>query len=207
MLGRILVVSFVLCLSACAGLQARMAALAPHHRAAASAPALKPAEGLWAMLDPGCAKPQAADLHAWPHCASPFWISGDKALVILTGPAGKTATQDASYIADFNFTPGEPLIAKVGAPKDGYVFLALTDLARDDQGRLTGAVGAAVACSRPADGGGVVIKPNSNGCDQASPEVVRRAAAASLKDRAALATVAWIAAGAPSTAALRTADN
>ena len=41
------------------------------------------------MLDPGCAKPNAADIHAWPHCASPFWISGDKATVLLAAVSGK----------------------------------------------------------------------------------------------------------------------
>jgi hypothetical protein len=157
------------------------------------------------MLDPGCAKPRGADIRTWPHCASPFWISGDKALVITANAAGKTSTRDASYAADFRFTPGTPLIAQVGTQKDGYVFLALTDLARDDQGRLVGAVGAAVACPKPTDTG-VAVKPNSNGCDQASPEVVRKAAAATLQDHTALAKVAWIASGAPSVAMLKTAD-
>jgi hypothetical protein len=92
----------------------------------------KPAEGLWAILDPGCAKPSAADIHAWPHCASPFWISGDKATVLLAANSGKRTIHDVSYAADVSLTAGEPLIAQVGTQKDGYLFLALTNLAEDD---------------------------------------------------------------------------
>jgi hypothetical protein len=201
--SRILVVCLLLGLGACAEADARLAARHAPPATPAPVAAPKPAEGLWAMLDPGCAKPQSADVHAWPHCASPFWISGDKALVILA--AGHSATLDASYAADFRFTAGTPLIAQVGTEKDGYVFLALTDLTSDDRGRLVSAVGAAVACPKPT-GGGVAVKPNANGCDQASPDVVRRAAAASLQDHTALAKVAWIASGAPSIAMLKTTD-
>jgi len=74
--------------------------------------------------------------------------------------------------------------------------LALTNLAEDDQGRLVGAVGAAVACPRPT-GPSLAIKPSLNGCDLQSLATVRKAATATLLDRSALAEVAWIAPGAP----------
>ena len=205
MLRRILVVASLVALGACAGLSARLAALGHRHHppetAVAVAPppppiAPKPAEGLWAMLDPGCAKPSAADIHAWPHCASPFWISGDKATVLLAANSGKRAVHDVSYAADVSLTAGEPLIAQVGTQKDGYLFLALTDLAEDDSGRLVGAVGAAVSCPKPKDGG-IVLKPSLNGCDLESVETVRAAAELALRDRATLTEVAWIAPGSP----------
>ena len=149
------------------------------------------------MLDPGCIKPRAADIHVWPHCASPFWISGDKATVLLAANSTRRTIHDVSYAANVSLTAGEPLIAQVGTPKDGYLFLALTDLAEDDRGRLVGAVGAAVACPKPKDGG-LVIKPNLNGCDLDSVETVRAAAEVALRDRSTLTEVAWIAPGSPS---------
>jgi hypothetical protein len=151
------------------------------------------------MLDPGCVKPNAADIRAWPHCASPFWISGHKATVILAANSTRRTVHDVSYYADISMTAGEPLIAQVGTPKDGYLFLALTNLAEDDHGRLVGAVGAAVSCPKPKDGG-LVIKPNLNGCDLDSVETVRAAAEVALRDRATLTEVAWIAPGSPSPA-------
>lgn len=196
MLRRILVVALMMGLSACAR-------FATHHAPTpvAVAPALpavapKPAEGLWAILDPGCAKPSAADIHAWPHCASPFWISGDKATVLLAANSGKRTIHDVSYAADVSLTAGEPLIAQVGTQKDGYLFLALTNLAEDDRGRLVGAIGAAVACPKPKDGG-IVLKPALNGCDLESVETVRAAAELALRDRSSLTEVAWIAPGSP----------
>ena len=205
MLRRILVVASMAALSACAGLSAQLAALGHrHHQPTAVVVVVpppppvapKPAEGLWAMLDPGCTKPSAADIHAWPHCASPFWISGDKATVLLAANSGKRAVHDVSYAADVSLTAGEPLIAQVGTQKDGYLFLALTDLAEDDRGRLVGAVGAAVSCPKPKDGG-IVLKPSLNGCDLESVETVRAAAEVALRDRATLTEVAWIAPGSP----------
>jgi hypothetical protein len=155
-----------------------------------------PAEGLWAALDPGCAKPTAANIHLWPHCASPFWISHGKATVLMSGDADKRAVRDVSYAADYSITAGDPLIAQVGTPKDGYVWLALTDLDRDGQGRLVGATGAAVPCA-PPPGGDIVLKPRMNGCGGVGLDDLRKAAAASLQDRAALTKITWIAPGAP----------
>jgi hypothetical protein len=195
LLRRILVVALLVELAACAGQRHR----APPPPVAVAPPppvAPKPAEGLWAMLDPGCIKPSAADIHVWPHCASPFWISGDKATVLLAANAGKHTVHDVSYAADVSLTAGEPLIAQVGTPKDGYLFLALTDLAEDERGRLVGAVGAAVACPKPKDGG-LVLKPSLNGCDLESVENVRAAAQLVLRDRSTLTEVAWIAPGSP----------
>ena len=196
MLRRILVVALMIGLSACSR-------FGPHHGPAMVVivpppfpVAPKPAEGLWAMLDPGCAKPSAADIHVWPHCASPFWISGDKATVLLAANSGRRTVHDVSYAADVSLTPGEPLIAQVGTQKDGYLFLALTNLAEDDRGRLVGAIGAAVACPKPKDGG-IMLKPALNGCDLETVETVRAAAELALRDRASLTEVAWIAAGSP----------
>ena len=202
---RILAITLLFALTACAGPFARLSA--NHHRPAPTpailppAPPPSPAEGLWAALDPGCAKPTAANIHMWPHCASPFWISHGKATVLVTGAAGKRTVRDVSYAADYSFTPGDPLIAQVGTPKDGYVWLALTDLDRDDQGRLVGASGAAVPCAppegAPPGGSELVAKPRMNGCDGVGVEALRRAAVATLQDHAALTKITWIAPGAP----------
>jgi hypothetical protein len=194
---RILVVALLTLLCACVGSRS---ARTPHGAAAAPGPAAamapKPAEGLWAILDPGCAKPSIADFRAWPHCASPFWINGHTALVIEAAGVRRGTVDGKSYLADYSFAPGDPLIAQVGTEKDGYLFLALTDLTRDASGRLVGAAGAAVACPKPI-GGALALKPSDNGCDAARLDVVRQAAEATLQDRADLTKVAWIAPGAP----------
>jgi hypothetical protein len=194
--GRILVVVLLTMLCACAGSHAVKVALAPPPAVPAPAAPPKPAEGLWAILDPGCAKPSGADFRVWPHCASPFWINGHKAMVIEAAGVRRGALDGKSYIADYSFTPGDPLIVQVGAEKDGYLFLALTDLTRDASGQLVGAVGAAVACPKDT-GGGLALKPSDNGCDAARLDEVRQAGEAALHDRAALTKVAWIAPGAP----------
>jgi hypothetical protein len=196
LLRRILAVALVVVLGACARFGSHNASTLVVVIPPPPPVAPRPAEGLWAMLDPGCAKPSAADIHAWPHCASPFWISGDKATVLLAANSGKRAIHDVSYAADVSLTAGKPLIAQVGTEKDGYLFLALTDLAEDDRGRLVGAIGAAVACPKPKDGG-IVLKPALNGCDLESVETVRAAAELALRDRSALTEVAWIAPGSP----------
>ncbi len=175
---------------------------APSDRAhAAAAPAVlaapKPAEGLWAILDPGCPKPNAVDFKAWPRCASPFWISRDTAVVVRSLPGARRGpTPDQSYRADYRLAAGDPLIAQVGTEKDGYLFLALTELSRDQQGRLVAASGAAFVCAKAA-GGPIALRPNVNGCDTESPDGVRRAAQETLGDHVALSRVAWIASGAP----------
>jgi hypothetical protein len=195
LLRRILVVATVVALSACTTLGVKPPA-ALH--ATVAAPPPSPAEGLWAILDPGCDRPHAANIRAWPACASPFWIHGGKA-VVLTASLTHTRTRhphDTPYAADYSVTPGEPLIVQVGTQKDGYVYLALTDLSKDDQGRLVGAVGAAVACPRPG-GGALTITPSLNGCDLQSLEALRKAALVALRDRSALAQAAWIGPGAP----------
>jgi hypothetical protein len=197
---RILVIGLLLGLAACASPFARMAANR-HHAPIPTivpppVPPPEPAQGLWAALDPGCAKPMAANIHQWPRCASPFWISNGKATVLVSGTASKRTVRDVSYAADYSFTPGTPLIAQVGTPKDGYVWLALTDLDRDDQGRLVGASGAAVPCVAP-EGGELVAKPRMNGCDNVGVEELRKAAEATLQDHASLTKITWIAPGAP----------
>jgi hypothetical protein len=193
--GRILVVALLAALSACAGPHvAKVASAPPPTPAPVVAP--KPAEGLWAILDPGCAKPAIADFRVWPHCASPFWINGHKAMVVEAAGVRGGVLDGKSYLADYSLAPGDPLIAQVGTEKDGYLFLALTDLMRDASGRLVGAEGAAVACPKQM-GGGVALKPSDNGCDAARLDLVRQAASAALHDRTALTKVAWIAPGAP----------
>lgn len=190
-------------LTACAAVRARLAfwrhpsaptAVAVDRASAPRAP--RPADGLWAILDPGCRKPALADLRAWPKCASPFSINRNSAVVVRskTGPNGKTP--DESYRADYRIAAGDPVIAQVGNAKDGYLFLALTELSRDDQGRMVAATGAAFACDRPGDGA-ISLKPSSNGCESQSPEAIRKVAWSTLQNPAALARVAWIAPGAP----------
>jgi hypothetical protein len=192
-LRRILVVVIVAGLAACA-MRAEPQKPAPH---AAAAPPPQPADGLWAILDPGCSRPSAANFHAWPSCASPFWIAGDKAMVLTTRPAERGhRPHSVPYAAGFSLTAGEPIIAQVGTEKDGYLYLALTHLTEDDRGRLVGAVGAAIACPG-ADGHNLAAKPNLNGCDLVSLDTVRKAAISTLQDRSALAQVTWIAPGQP----------
>jgi hypothetical protein len=200
---RILIVFLTLGLSACGVVHAKFALFGPHRHgadtaAAAPTPAPVPtvADGLWAVLDPGCPKPAQADIHAWPKCAFPFWISRGKALVLHSAYHGARAPTDVSFVADYSLSPGDPLIAQVGTEKDGYMFLALTQLSRDDQGRVISAVGAAVACPQ-APSGTLAIKPSLNGCEAQSIDAVRKAAAATLQDRSALAEADWIAPGAP----------
>lgn len=175
-------------LGACAG-------LGPHAQTAA-APAPRPAEGLWAILDPGCGKPNLADPRKWPTCASPFWISRNSAVIVRSTPTTDAAGAQASYRAGYRLAAGDPVIAKIGNRKDGYLFLALTDLGRDAQGRLVAATGAAFACAGAA-GPQVTAEPVKNGCAGQPSAVLRRAAQETLKDPSALSRVAWIAAGAP----------
>ncbi|MFI4976913.1 MAG: hypothetical protein ACHP84_20455 [Caulobacterales bacterium] len=191
-------------LSACASTGGRLALFSHHHHAKPVAvaavvpppkPPPRPADGLWAILDPGCPQPHDANLRAWPACASPFWISRGRALVLHTaGAPGKPS--DASYSADYRIDPGDPVIAEVGSEKDGRLFLALTSMAQDDQGQMISATGVAVACPQAA-GGVLSVKPNQNGCDTQPLDDVRKAAAESLHEAPALTKVAWIAAGAP----------
>ena len=193
-------------LCACGAVRSKLALFGPHHHHAPTAtaeaviappPAPTPAEGLWAILDPGCPKPAAPNIRAWPKCASPFWISRGKALVVrsaLQHPRGPAT--DASFAADYSLAAGDPVIAQVGTEKDGYMFLALTQLAEDGQGRMIGAIGAAVACPKPSSGA-LSTRPNLNGCETESLETVRKAAAETLQDHSVLTQVAWIAPGAP----------
>src|SRR5579872_1446534 len=129
---RILILAALLGLGACAHIPRPFAFLFHHHHnapatalasAGPAAPPPAPAQGLWAILDPGCPKPNLANIHAWPKCASPFWISGGKAMVIHIDQDGPRYLRDASYIADFHLNPGDPIIAQVGTQKDGYLFL------------------------------------------------------------------------------------
>jgi len=206
---RTLIIFLTVGLSACNSLRedvmrAKVALFGPHRAPPAAAPPAppapppppSPAEGLWAVLDPGCPKPEAANIRDWPKCAFPFWISGDKALVVRSAAHRSRPPTDVSFVADYSLAAGDPVIAQVGTVKDGYMFLALTDLSEDDRGRLVGAVGAAVSCPKAASGA-LSIKPNLNGCTTESLDTVRKAAAETLRDRAALDQVAWIAAGAP----------
>ena len=196
---RIVIVAIAFGLSGCALLhlpfhhKAHVAQLSPPVGAPRPPPAL--AQGLWAILDPGCPKPSAVNIRKWPSCASPFWISRGKAMMIRTSARGSAGHSDSSFSADYRLAGDDPVIAQVGNERDGYLFLALTHLSTDDQGQLVGAVGAAIACSASPQGGR--IKPNSNGCDSQPPEAVLRAAELALQDRASLNQVAWIAPGAP----------
>ena len=164
--------------------------------AVAVEPVPKPADGLWAILDPGCPKPDKANTQAWPKCAQPFWIGHDTAVVVRAHPAKGGGASEQSYRADYRIAAGEPVIAQVGNQHDGYLFLALTELDRDEQGRMIGASGAAFFCRQPTLGR-VSLRPSDNGCDAVEPAVVRQAAAETLQDTALLSRMAWIAPGSP----------
>ena len=196
MLRRTLTVAIAAGLSACVAHHAKLAPPAPPVVAApAPPPAL--AQGLWAVLDRGCPRPVGADIHQWPACASPFWIGRDgKAVIIHSAAWGATGHIDASFAADYSLAGGDPVIAQVGTQKDGYLYLALTQLATDQQGQLVDAMGAAISCPKAARPG-LLIKPSLNGCDDETPDAVRRAAVLALQDHAALSEVAFIAPGNP----------
>ena len=202
----ILILALALGLTACSAVRTHMAfwRRAPSSSAtvlvtppAPMIPAPKLADGLWAILDPGCPKPSLTNFHSWPKCASPFWISRETAVVVTSGLARTGKSPDRSYRADYRLAAGDPLIAQVGTQKDGYMFLALTEVAKDGQGRMVGATGAAFACPLPVVGA-ISLRPNLNGCESAPPDSVREAARETLQDHAALTRVAWIAPGAPS---------
>ena len=192
------IIILALALTACGAVDQRLADWRHNPGAGvfAARPVPRPAEGLWAILDPGCRKPSVADFGAWPKCASPFWMRGNHAYVVRSTAGRGGRTPDHSYRADYRLSPGDPLIAEVGNQADGYLYLALTKLARDGQGRLVAATGAAFAC--PGAIGGVIrLRPSANGCESTPAMGVRKAAQATLKDPAALERVAWIAPGAP----------
>jgi len=187
-------------LAACATSGSRLAREAPAPTTPQPAPTPQPtpqlADGLWAMLDPGCPRPRLANVGAWPACASPFWISRGSAVVVgaRAAPSGKAL--EHSYRADLFLTGADPLIAQVGNDEDGYLFVALTGLARDDDGRLVAATGAAISCPGQSDGP-ISATPTAGGCEAVSADGVRKAAQATLGDPSVLTRVAWIAAGAP----------
>jgi len=185
---RLFIVILTLTLSACAAGGTRLA-LGP-------TPPPRPAEGLWAILDPGCHKPDRIDVAAWPTCASPFWISGDSAVVVRTRPGPRGTALDHSYRAAVLLAGDDPVIAEVGNGSDGHLYLALIKLARDDEGHVIGATGAAFACPGQTSGP-ISLALNASGCEAASPEGVRKAAEATLREPIALSRVAWIAPGAP----------
>jgi len=156
----------------------------------------RPADGLWAILDPGCAKPDRLDTHQWPRCASPFWISHESALIVGSRPGPKGSAPSASFRVGVRLTAGDPLIVQVGTPQDGYVFLALDKLDRDASGLLVGAIGSAFACHGAA-AGSISLKPITGGCELVPEEELRRAARETLQDETGLTRVAWVAPGAP----------
>ncbi|HEV2364614.1 MAG TPA: hypothetical protein VGS12_10520 [Caulobacteraceae bacterium] len=193
-------------LAACAGLPSKLAfwrhferrpatalaSAAPDHTD--RAPQIAP--GLWAILDPGCATPTSADTSKWAACASPFWIGKDFAVVVQRRPGQRGGATEASYKAAYRLAAGAPLIAEVGDEKHGHLFLALTGLSHDAEGRLTGAAAAPFACQTAKDGD-IAAAANSGGCESASIQGMRAAARASLRDPAALTRVAFVAEGAP----------
>jgi hypothetical protein len=206
---RLLIIILAMGLAACAAVRSHLAFW--RHRspsAVASAgptPALvaprtarvpRPADGLWAILDPGCSKPALADPRVWPKCASPFWINRDSAVVVRSRAGLHGKTPDGSYRTDYRIAAGNPVIAQVGNAKDGYLFLALTELSQDGDGHFTEATGAAFACDQPHSGA-ISLKPNVNGCEGQPPDAIRKVAWATLQNPATLARVAWIAPGAP----------
>jgi len=45
----------------------------------------QPADGLWAILDQGCAAPTSGSLASWPECAMPVWIGKGVATALPNG--------------------------------------------------------------------------------------------------------------------------
>ncbi|HEY5107687.1 MAG TPA: hypothetical protein VII73_13115 [Caulobacteraceae bacterium] len=202
MAARFVILVLMVSLAGCASVRMRLASWVHGRRATpvmASAPtplAPKPADGLWAILDPGCPKPTLANFPRWPKCASPFWINRDSAMVVRTEAGPRRLTPDHSYRTDYRLAAGNPVIAQIGDDRAGYLYLALTELARDSQGRLVSAAGLPFACPSPSDGA-ISVAPNLSGCASQSPTAIRKLAFATLQDHAELSRVAWIAPGAP----------
>ena len=156
----------------------------------------RPAEGLWAIMDPGCDKPTGANFQAWPGCASPFWINENTAVVVHSPISPQGHVAPASVRAGILVTAGEPVVVQVGSQQSGYLFVAVTDLTRDSHGFVVAAAGAPVSCmtryvSR------ITFRPNMTGCEDRSTDEVRHAAAQALQERDSLTHIAWIAPGAP----------
>lgn len=178
---------------AAAGLLAACAAdRPPDPRLAIVDPPPVAADGLWAVLEPGCQAPRGRDPGAWPACASAVWLNGGEARVVRS----LTSAHERSYAARLQIVAGTPLIAKVGVDGSGSLFIALADLARDDRGRLIAAEAAPIACVEAA--ARLRASLNDGGCDRVTPEALRDAAQVSLSAQPGLMRVAWIGPGAPS---------
>jgi hypothetical protein len=134
--------------------------------------------------------------HAWPKCASPFWISHQSTWVVRADRQAKGRRFATSFRSDLNLTGGDPVIARVGTTHAGYVFLALTTIGKDEKGRMIDAAGDAFGCRGDAPGP-ISLKPTAGGCESASPDDLRRAARRMLHDDQSPGRVAWIGPGAP----------
>ncbi|MFO1013443.1 MAG: hypothetical protein U1E50_06730 [Caulobacteraceae bacterium] len=190
MIRRFLILLIATSLSACALLPGR----APQVARAPEAP--HPADGLWAILDPGCAKPATANFANWPACASPFWINQQTAVVVRSASGLRGGQGQSSYRAGLQVTAGEPVVVQVGSQLDGYVFVALTDISRDASGRVVAASGAPMICETSLIAR-ITFRANATGCENRSSDEIGRAAAEAISDRESLTQVAWVAAGAP----------
>jgi hypothetical protein len=197
LIRRLILIALCVGLSSCAFVREHFgfarqsrAAVAP---AAAQAHA---ADGLWAVMDPGCEQPTGANFVSWPSCASPFWINQDTAVVVHNPQTRGRIQPSTSFRTGLTVTQGEPLIVQIGSRNDGYLFVALTDLARDPSGRVVGAAGAPVVCPSSILAR-ITFRPNATGCESRTPDELREAAMTALSDRTELSRVAWIASGVP----------
>lgn len=198
MIRRLIIVALAVGLSSCAFVRERLGF--GHQTRIAAAPAApaptQAADGLWAVMDPGCDSPTGANFTAWPSCASPFWISQDTAVVVHNPQTRGRIQPSASFRTGLTVTQGEPLIVQIGSANDGYLFVALTELSRDRAGRVVAAVGAPVVCPTSILAR-ITFRPNMTGCENRSPDEIREAATMALADRTGLSRVAWIAPGVP----------
>ena len=156
----------------------------------------RPAEGLWAIMDPGCDKPAGANFGAWPSCASPFWINENSAVVVHSPQSPRGRSTPVSVRAGIQVTAGEPVVVQIGSQTSGYLFVAVTDLTRDSHGLVVAAAGAPVSCVTHYMAR-ITFSPNMTGCEERTPEEVRHAAAQALQVHDSLTRIAWIAPGAP----------
>lgn len=156
----------------------------------------RPADGLWAILDPGCDKPASVNFSAWPSCASPFWINENTAVVVHSPQSPRGRSAPVSVRAGIQVTAGEPVVVQIGSQTSGYLFVAVTDLTRNSRGLVVAAAGAPVSCVTHYMAR-ITFRPNMTGCEERTPDEVRHAAAQALQERDGLTRVAWIAPGAP----------
>ena len=140
LLRRVLIAVLAIGLASCGMVRSFLHLRGPAQAVVLETP--RPAEGLWAIMDPGCGRPAGVNFQTWPTCASPFWINENTAVVVHSPQSRSGRQSPASVRAGILVTAGEPVVVQVGSQQSGYLFVAVTDLTRDSRGMVVAAAGA-----------------------------------------------------------------